>query len=505
MPSRLSRGVWLLAALALALHLAVNFATPYEFHRDEFLYFAMGRHLQLWRMDFPPFIAILARTVRSTLGDSLPALRLAPALGGTALLLLTAACARTLGGGRGAQLLTVLAVFANPLFLRTASLFHPVVFDQLWWTLAFYGLLRIGQADEPRWWVLLGAAGGLGLLTKFSIGVPAVGIGLALVTSRHRGALATRWPWVGLAIALLIGSPSIVGQIRLDWPVLGQMSDLRTSQFVHVTVADFLAHQLLYGPATFLGLVGVIALLRRHDLAWARPVGVATLASFLLVLVLGGKAYYVGPVYPVLCAAGAVTLERWSVPAARPVRWGLAALLTLYGVGILPVGVPLLPPEPMSRYAQWVFGGETLKTNWGGVERLPQDYADMLGWRAQVDTVARVFRSLSPEDQRDAVIVGDNYGRAGALDFYGPRVGLPAPISTAGSFWFFGPGLKPGRVVIVVGDDREDLEKFFGDIQPAARFTHPWMVSEERDVTIWVCRQPRGTLQEAWPSLQVPR
>ena len=97
LPSRLSRGVWVLAALALALHLAVNFATPYEFHRDEFLYFAMGRHLQLWRMDFPPFIAILARTVRSTLGDSLPALRLAPALGGTALLLLTAACARTLG------------------------------------------------------------------------------------------------------------------------------------------------------------------------------------------------------------------------------------------------------------------------------------------------------------------------------------------------------------------------------------------------------------------------
>jgi hypothetical protein len=262
----------------------------------------------------------------------------------------------------------VLAVFANPLFLRTASLFHPVVFDQLWWTLAFYGLLRIGQVDEPRWWVLLGAAGGLGLLTKFSIGVPAVGIGLALVASRHRGALATRWPWVGLAIALLIGSPSIVGQIRLGWPVLGQMSDLRTSQFVHVTVGNFLAYQLFYGPGTILGLIGVIALLRRHDLAWARPVGVATLASFLLVLVLGGKAYYVGPVYPVLCAAGAVTLERWSFPAARPVRWGLAALLTLYGVGILPLGVPLLPPDPMSRYAQWLFGGEALKTNWGGVE-----------------------------------------------------------------------------------------------------------------------------------------
>jgi hypothetical protein len=180
-------------------------------------------------------------------------------------------------------------------------------------------------------------------------------------------------------------------------------------------------------------------------------------------------------------------------------RFVAAALLIGYGLVTLPLGLPVLPPERMSRYAQTFLGGAGLRTNWGSVERLPQDYADMLGWREQVDTVARVFRSLPAEDQRDVVIVADNYGQAGALDFYGPEVGLPAPVSTAGSFWSFGPGEKPGRVVIVLGDDRKDLERFFGDVEPAARFTHPWMVRWERDVTIWVCRRPKGTLQELWP------
>ncbi|MBA3259782.1 MAG: glycosyltransferase family 39 protein, partial [Gemmatimonadales bacterium] len=129
-----------LGGIKLGLHLWVNATTPYGFHRDELLYLAMGRHLQLWRMDFPPGIALLAEASRAVLGDSLPAIRLAPALAGTALLVAAALFARELGGGRWAQGLAALAVLASPLFLRSANLFQPVVFDQVAWTAALFAL-----------------------------------------------------------------------------------------------------------------------------------------------------------------------------------------------------------------------------------------------------------------------------------------------------------------------------------------------------------------------------
>jgi len=92
--------VLLQAALKLALHLTVNLRTPYGFHRDELLYLGMGRHLQLWGMDFPPAIAIVAEMSRTLLGDSLTAIRFFPAVFGSAVVVLAGLIARELGGGR---------------------------------------------------------------------------------------------------------------------------------------------------------------------------------------------------------------------------------------------------------------------------------------------------------------------------------------------------------------------------------------------------------------------
>ncbi|HET8634916.1 MAG TPA: glycosyltransferase family 39 protein, partial [Gemmatimonadales bacterium] len=180
----------LLALLALITHLAVNLFSPYGFQRDEFLYLAMARHLRLWSMDFPPFIALAAKATLATLGGSLVAVRFLPALTGGLLVLLAALIARRLGGGRYAQALAALAVALAPLFLRAGNLFQPVIFDQLWWTVGLYAMLRI--ADQPLSakrlalsaprtapsapWLLLGAALGLGLLTKFSIAFIGIGI-----------------------------------------------------------------------------------------------------------------------------------------------------------------------------------------------------------------------------------------------------------------------------------------------------------------------------------------
>ncbi len=491
-----------LAAFKLGLHLTVNAVTPYGFHRDELLYLAMGRHLRLWAMDFPPAIALVAEAVRATAGDSLFAIRTVPALAGTLLLLLAALIARELGGGRWAQALSPLGVLASPLFLRSASLFQPVVLDQLAWTVALYALVRLCREPVPRWWMLLGAALGTGLLAKFSAAFIGLAVFLAILVTPRRAWLRTPWPWLAALLALGIGSPSLAGQVRLDFPVLGQMADLRSSQLERVTPLGFLLAQLLWGPATLVALAGLGALLVDPTLKAFRVAGWSCAWAFVILMALHGKPYYAGPVYPLLFAGGSGVIERLGQARLGPLmRWGTAAALVLSMAALLPIGVPILPPADMARYARAIGATAALRTNTGESEQLPQDYADMIGWEEQVMAVAEVYRSLPAADRERAVLVAANYGEAGALDFFGPRYGLPPVVSPAGSYWFFGPGEKPGDVVIAIGAERTDIEPLFSTVELAGRITSPWSVAEERELSIFVARGPHRTLQENWPSL----
>lgn len=168
----ITRGMIALGVCVALGHIAVNVISPFEFHRDEFLYLAMGEQLRLWRMDFPPFIAIVARVSRALFGETLTAIRLAPALA-SALIVLFAGVASAVmaemvdGADRGLERerpraivwvpwLAMIAVITSPVFLRPGNLFQPVVFDQLWWTAALLALLMRatyagGSRSVRRW------------------------------------------------------------------------------------------------------------------------------------------------------------------------------------------------------------------------------------------------------------------------------------------------------------------------------------------------------------------
>jgi 4-amino-4-deoxy-L-arabinose transferase-like glycosyltransferase len=499
-----------LAAFALAgivLHVVVNLVTRFGFQRDEFLYLAMGRHLQLWRMDFPPGIALLANGVRALLGDSMTAIRMVPALAGAGVMVVAVLIARELGGARFAQGLTALAILTSPLFLRTALLFQPVVLDQVTWTLALYCLVRLGDANEPRWWLLLGTSLGLGLLVKFSALIFGAAVLLALLATPHRKALLTRWPWVAALVAFAIGSPSIVGQVALGFPVVTQMGQLRAGQLEYVTHLAFFAGQLEWGPAALLGLAGCAALVLAPRFARQRLAGWACLFAELILMLARGKSYYAGPLFPTLIAAGAVVLESSTAPPLGPpwsasLRWSVVAVTAVFGLLGLPIALPILTPGGTASYIGAMHLDFTRRNNQGGLEVLPQDFADMMGWEAQAEAMARAYRELTPEQRPQAVIGASNYGRAGALDYYGPRLGLPPVVSSAGSYWFFGPGPLPGNVALIIEDDDQALKRFWEEVRPVAQIHSEWSVGEERDTSIWLCLRPRTTLQEMWPSLR---
>jgi hypothetical protein len=180
---------------------------------------------------------------------------------------------------------------------------------------------------------------------------------------------------------------------------------------------------------------------------------------------------------------------------------GTAAALVVYGLAVLPLGLPILKPPAMAAYARALGVTEATETNSGEQLELPQDYADMLGWEEQVQAVAEVYRSLTPGQQAQAVILAGNYGEAGAIDYFGPRYGLPRPVSPVGTYWFFGPGDRRGDVVIAVGVPRDSLLPVFETVRTAAVSRQPWVVPEEREVPIQLALGARISLQEIWPSL----
>ena len=500
-PDPLPRAVWIIALVALILHLLPR--PGYEFHRDELFYLAMGDHLDLFRMQFAPLIAVLAQLARLLPLDLLTAIHLLAALALVGIVLLTAATARMLGGGRHAQILAALCPLVAPLFMRAGVLFQPVVFEQLWWALGTLAFVALLAGRDKAWWLLLGLALGLSALTKFSGALFAIALGVAILLSPLRHDLRSRWPWLAVGITALLAVPSLLGQQLWGWPFFAQARVLRETQLEHVTPLGFSIGQLfLAGVAAPLLVLGVASLGASAALRPFRSLLAFAAIAFLLLLALGGKDYYFGPVHPALFAAGAVVTGRWL--STRHRGWIATVLaLAIGGVMLLPVGIPLLPPPQMITYASRLGLARVVTTNYGTTLALPQDYADMTGWRAQAEVVAQVFHALPEAEQREAVIVGDNYGRAAAIAHYGPALGLPYPISTHGDFYHWGPGDRSGDVVLVIGDDEARLRELFAEVTLGGTSHNPDGVDEEQAVPIFICRRPYRPLKELWRSLGV--
>jgi hypothetical protein len=171
-------------------------------------------------------------------------------------------------------------------------------------------------------------------------------------------------------------------------------------------------------------VVGAVGLFASGSLRPFRGLGLAVVLAAGFLLVLRGKEYYFGPMHPPLLAAESVLAGGWL--ASRPWAWrATLAWCIVGGIVVLPMGIPLLPPATMARYSAALGVTRAVTTNRGTVLPLPQDYADMLGWREQVAEVARVYHALPDAERNRTIIVGGNYGRAGALAAYHREFGLP--------------------------------------------------------------------------------
>lgn len=506
--------VALLALVKLALHLATTGLFGYSYFVDELYYLACARHLAWGFVDMPPLFPAVTALIGATLGESLFAVRLLPAVAGAALVLMTGMIARDLGGKRFAQGLAALAVLTAPIWLALHSIDTMNELDQLAWTGCAWIVVRIvGTAREgreeprPRLWLLFGAVAGLGMLNKHSMAFFGVAVVAALLFTPERRALRSRWLWLGGAAAVALFLPNLVWMVQHHFPHFEMLANIRRNgRDTQLNPLQFMAQQALYlNPLALpLWLGGLAWLLAgRPGRRW-RILGIAYLVVIAEMLLLDGRVYYPAPAYPMLLAAGGVAAERW-LAARRLAAWRVAgpayaAILALSGAVLAPVFVPLLPPQTLIRYSRAIgFTQPRIENHRLGP--LPQLMADRFGWREMAEEVARIYRALPPGDRAQAAIFGQNYGQAGAIDLFGPALGLPPAISGHLSYFLWGPRGYTGDVMIVLDDTRGRLGQLFRDVRWAGHVEHPYSMPYQH-FDVFVCRGPRLSLPALWPRLK---
>lgn len=483
--------VLLFTAAKLLIHLFT--AENYELHRDALLYIAQGEHPDFGYWSTPPLTALLGRLFRMVFGESTLAVRLLPALAGAASMMIVGDAVRRLGGKKPAGFMAMSAYLLSVAYLRTNSLFQPVALDQMFWLLSLYLYLRLLLSRDPRWWLPLAAALGAGFLTKYSIVLLGAGLFLATLAGPQRRLLFSREALYALLIGLLLISPNIWWQYRHNWVVFHHMELLRRYHLVHVSIGGFFLGILLMNfNTTIIWSAGLIAAVARQDFRPVRPLVTAVIIVLVLMAYLQAKAYYTLGLFTILFALGGVILERWFWQSRKTVFFALWLLMPLILYPLLPLALPVYRFDRLKSYCdKLIKAGMDAPMRWedGKVYPIPQDYADMTGWKELTDIVVRTWREMPPEKQNRTAIYAENYGQAGAIAFYGKNNGLPEPICFNESFLFWAPDHLDGvEHLIYINNDTTDISNLFDEVVLSGRVTDPWF--RERDLPVWLCSGP---------------
>ncbi len=461
----------------------------YGFHRDELLHLSVSEHLDWGFMEFPPLIGLLGKIAYWLFDYSLLGVRLFPTLAGIGILILCCLIAKALGGKLKAILLSGICILAFLPFYRNHTLFQPVAFDQFFWTLGFYLLIKFLNSQNKKFLILLGITLGLGLMNKYTIVVWAFGIFIGLFFYQKGNLFKNKWLYVSALLSLLIFLPNVVWQAQNDFPLLRHLQALNDNQLDGISPMAFGVEQLNFPFTLIISLFGLVALIIDKNLKKYRAIGIASIVIFCTMWLLNSKAYYVFAIYPVLFASGAVKIEALLSKKSVWV-YVIATIVLVPSIYFIPEATPILSIEKFVEY-------KNLKEKNGRVE-LTGDYADMFGWEEQVKLVDSVYQSLSTKEKNNCVLWAENYGEAGALKILGKKYNLPNPISRHGSFWTWGYANKDADVWISLGNEKTAVESVFEEVELVKIITHKYAIGEENGIPIYVCRKPKVNIEKWW-------
>jgi len=354
-PRGLPPVVWAVAGAVFLLVWGSSLFGPGGIFVDEPYYLACADHPALGYVDHPPFSVFVLKGLRALLGDSIPVLRLLPALAASGAVLLAGLLARRLGAGPWGTGTAGLAVAVTPVLLVLFGFYSMNAFAVLFWNGIFLLLVLLEQRDDPRLWLAVGALAGVGLQNKHTLAMLLLGLGVGMLATRARRHLASPWLWAGAALAALLVAPNLLWQVQHDWASLEFYRPADLLKNNPTPPLEVLAQQVISANplALPLWLAGLGFLLVSTRAGSLRHLGIAYLV-LLALLMAGGKSRpdRIAAFYPLLFAAGGAALD--GALRGRALGWlriAYPGLLALGGLALLPLSLPVLPPEPTAVYA----------------------------------------------------------------------------------------------------------------------------------------------------------
>jgi 4-amino-4-deoxy-L-arabinose transferase-like glycosyltransferase len=474
----LNRFLYFLALVKLVLPYLLQQGV-YEPHRDELLYLAEGAHPAFGYMEVPPMISIFAWLTQH-LGNNIFWIKFWPSLIGGLNLVIVGRLVISLGGRQFALFLLFCSFFLTG-FLRVHFLFQPNSFEVLFYSIIAFGLIRFIQTNENKWLYIAGLGAGLGLLSKYSVAFYLISLLPALLLTPQRKIFLNKHFYQALGLAFLIFLPNLIWQYVNHFPVIYHMKELSSTQLQYVPVSVFLIEQLLmFLPCCFIWIIGFFYLLLNKKMRPFIFLCWAYLGVILILLLFHGKSYYSLGLYPILFGFGSLAIEQWTLRRLFFIRYIITLIIILPGIYFLFIGIPIYGPEKLAAFYQRTHANGTGLLRWEDQRDhpLPQDFADMLGWEEMARITAKAYHSMDSSQRVNTIIFCDNYGMAGAINFYRKKYKLPEAYSDNASFLYWIPdSIKYQNLVLLTTDPDEMKHAFIREFEHAdvaGRVTNPY-------------------------------
>jgi dolichol-phosphate mannosyltransferase len=457
------RRVAILAIVGYALVLRALYAPLLDLLPEEAYYWMYAQDLSLGYLDHPPAVAWLIALGTRILGQNELGVRL-PALvcwGITAFFLFR--LARNLFD-RNAAFASLLLVAVCPIYFSVGLVMTPDAPLHACWAGCLYFLERAMLHRRGSAWVGVAVCAGLGLLSKYTIGLLAPAALVFLATDPDaRSWLRRPHPYVAALGALLLFSPVILWNMQNHWASFAFQGTRRLSHS-----PSFSLHLLLGSAALLLtpvGLVGIVAAMlsrRGREPASERSERGDRSRRFALIFTLvpltvfvafslrhPPKLNWTGPVWlaaiPLMASwMYARLIEAPKSNRVRRVCMPASALTTLVlGVMLyyLALGMPGMPPMKH-------------------LSALP------VAWKETVGEINNIERRLTRQMEHPPVLVGmDKYFTSSQIAFYDWDHDGPTDTSARHLFgrtslmWASWSPVDSviGRNVLLVGFEPDDL------------------------------------------------
>lgn len=418
------RTVLLLAFILLKFILQYTAISPvYDLQRDEYLYLDQANHLAWGYLSVPPLTAWISYLIK-LLGNGVFWVKFFPALFGALTMVIVWKAIKALNGSLFAMTLGVTCVLLSAL-IRLNTLYQPNSLDVLCWTALYYILLKYFNTDKKQWLYIGALVFAIGFLNKYNILFLLFGLLPAILVTKQRKVLAVKSFYFAVIICIVLISPNLLWQYNNGFPVIHHLKELTATQLVNVNRWGFLKTQLFFFlGGSFVIITGLIALIIYGPFKKHRPFFWAFFFTLIVFIYFKAKDYYAIGLYPIYIAFGAVYLEQklktgWTI-YLRPIAFiiPLALSMPIFNY-VLPNKSPDYILGHQSKYKEMGL----LRWEDGENHELPQDFADMLGWKELANKVDNAYASLA--DHNRTIVLCDNYGQAGAINYY-TKMGIHA-------------------------------------------------------------------------------